>query len=70
METFYGGVIMSFNFSKVTAIVCEIGRPTLGRLFTKQNKASNVVASDRKYQGSHDVGMYGLLVSTDDTHRR
>lgn len=61
---------MSFNFSKVTAIVNELGRPTFGRLFTKQNKAGNVVASDRKFQGSRDAGMYGLLVSTDDTHRR
>jgi hypothetical protein len=61
---------MNFNFTKVTAIVNEIGRPTFGRLFAKQNKSSKVVVIDRQYQGSHKVGMYGLLVSTDDAHNR
>ena len=61
---------MSFNFTKVTALVNELGRPTLGRLFSKQNKSRKVVAIDRQYQGSPEVGMYGLLVSKDDTHRR
>ncbi len=58
------------NFNKVAALVNELGRPTLGRLFAKQNKSSNVVVIDRQYQGSQKVGMYGLLVSTDDTHKR
>jgi hypothetical protein len=60
---------MNFNFTKVTAIVNELGRPTFGWLFTKQNKSRKVVAVDQQHQGNHEVGIYGLLVSNDVTHR-
>jgi hypothetical protein len=57
---------MNFNLTKVTAVVSELGRPTFDRLILKFRKDAAV---EHQYQRNQEVGMYGLLVSKDVTHR-
>ena len=60
---------MNFNLTKVTAFVSDLGRPTIARLLSKQSKFRNGAAVGNQYHGNQEVGMYGLLVSKDVTHR-
>ncbi len=56
---------MVFNFNKATALINELSRTALGWLLTRKNKSRKVVHSRENPAG----GMFGQLVSRDDTHR-
>lgn len=62
---------MIFNFTKVTTIINVLSRAAFGWLFTKQNEFRKVVTAGQHYQGNPAAGgIYGLLVSSDNTHGR
>jgi hypothetical protein len=69
-NTFVEVAIMTFNFNKAIALINELSRTALARLITMQNKYHKVVTINRHYQEHPAGGMFGQLVSRDETHRR
>lgn len=61
---------MTFNFNKATTLINELSRTALGWLITMKNKSNTVVPVDQHYQENPAGGMFGQLVSRDETHRR
>ena len=56
---------MAFNLAKVGAIINKLGSSPLGWFFTRQNKSRKEV----HYRGNPSGGMFGQLVSRDETLR-
>jgi hypothetical protein len=65
----YGDGIMTFNFNYVTTPINQLSRAALGWLFTRQNKSHKAVTINRPYQANPAGGMFGQLVSRNETHR-
>jgi len=61
---------MILNFDEVTTIITELKRMVFCWLITMQNKSRKEVTVNRHYQENPAGGMFGLLVSSDDTRRQ
>lgn len=59
---------MILNFRKTTRIN-KLSRQVLGWFITMQNKSRETLSDKRHCQESSAGGMFGLLVSSDVTHR-
>jgi PDZ domain-containing secreted protein len=60
---------MTLNFNKVTTLIDELSHQAFGWSFMRQSKSHEVLSVNRHYQGNSAGGMFGLLVSSDATHR-
>ena len=60
---------MNFKFTRITAIVNELGRPALGRIFKRPGKDRSAVSAGRKIQAGLGGGLYGMLISNESMHR-
>ncbi len=61
---------MILNLNEVTTLIAKLKRKALGWLIAMQNKSRKEVTVNRRYQENPAGGMFGLLVSSDDTRRQ
>lgn len=60
---------MNINVTRITTIISKLNGTIVGWLCGEKNTSRKDVASDQQRQGNQAVGMFGMLVSGDESNR-
>jgi hypothetical protein len=60
---------MNFNISRITTLVSELNGTIISWFCGEQNTTRKSVASAQQHRENQAVGMFGMLVSGDESNR-